>query len=227
LLEQVPLTVREVRGHIDGYEHPLVASADSFAARHAPSAYSQHRTGLRARGHPNLCLSFERRYVDVAAKRGSRERDCDGADDVVAIAPEHRMGSNANRDLEIARSSIGPCSVPGTADALCCTLLDPGGDLDFDRIVGRRKTLPAARQTYVVRDATGTPAARARPLDSDGQDTLLHARATAATARRAKLGLGPGPRMTLREAASNRPCRLGRPQKRRGGRRECRRWRSR
>jgi hypothetical protein len=192
-LEQLSLTLGQLRRHVDRDQDSLVAPPDPPASRNALATHAQGRPGLRPRGHSNPGPSVERRHVDFATERCVREGNGHRAHHVVSIALEDGVGPDSNRDLEIAGGPVGPRPAAGPADSLRRAFLDARGNRNSHRVIGRGQAQPAARRATVLRDSPCSPTPRARALYRDGEDALLHARSSSPSARRTDLRRGPRP----------------------------------
>src|SRR5262249_29205224 len=150
------------------------------APRDALSLDSEDRAGLRALRYAELALAVERRHLDLAAERRLNEGHRHLAQDVVTRSPEEGVLLHLDRDLEIARRTIGARLVPRGAHDPRRARLDAGRDGHRDAVAARDQAAAAARRARHLHDSSGAAAPRAGALHGDGQEALLkpHAAAT-------------------------------------------------
>ena len=105
-----------------------------------------------------------------------------------AVALEDPVRCHADEDEQIARRSTADADLAFSGKPHADAVLDPGGDVDRQRLFAPRAALAAARLARIVDDPPGTLAAGAGLLERE--KTLLHAQLPAAVAPRAGDRLG-------------------------------------
>ena len=123
-----------------------VAAAAARHVRHSLAAKAEDRPRLRAFRHLERFVSVERRHVDVAAERESREVQRNLARQVVALAPEERVRRNFDEDVKVARGPILRSAFALAADAQPLAIGDACGNLDRDRPLLGGSTCALARE---------------------------------------------------------------------------------
>ena len=164
LAQEATLLVAEVARYEDVDEDPLVAAATPLQDGHATARQDDDLARLRPGRQLELLLPVERRDREGGAERGLREGQVDGRVDVVALAHESLVGTDAHLDVDVAGPAADEPGVPVAGQADLLAVVDSRRDLD--------------RERPLLDDAAGAAALGARLLDP----------ATGAGARRAGLG---------------------------------------
>ena len=92
----------------------MVAAPEPLEHRHSATAEDACLAGLRSGLELELDLSVEGRNRDLSAECSLRHRQVDRRVDVVALAHESRMGTDADEHVQVARL---PTEQPGMAFA--------------------------------------------------------------------------------------------------------------
>src|SRR5438067_10984342 len=156
----------------------MVAPAEPLQHRHPAPTKHAHLTGLHAGLELELDVTVEGLNRHGRAQRGLDDRQIDLREDVVALAHEALVRTDANEDVEVARASAerARMALAGETDALA--VVDPLRNLDLDRPLVERATCAGARPARMF-DVPARTAALGAPQPPDelaglpGRD-LLH-----------------------------------------------------
>src|SRR5690606_29463152 len=105
LVQQRLLALAQADRGLDDHPAQQVAGIAALHRAHALAAQAKQLSTLGLGRYLELDPTFERRRVDLAAKRRGRERDRHLAIEVVAFTREDRMGFDADLDIEVAGRS--------------------------------------------------------------------------------------------------------------------------
>src|SRR3984893_11532571 len=188
--QQLLLPLAQIDRGLDNRLDEHVAAGSRAQHRHPLPAKAELVPRLRSRRHRNARpAAIHGRHLDRAAEGCRRDRERHPTMDVGAVALEDPMRGNADEDEEITRRGAADTDLAFSAKADADAVLDPGRDIDRQRLLAPRPALAAARLARIVDDPSGTLAAGAGPLDRE--EALLGADAPAAVAGRAGYRLGP------------------------------------
>src|SRR6185312_5686964 len=145
----------------------------------------EHLAGLRLGRDLHLGVTVERRDVDVAAEGRRREADRQLAVQVGAVALEHRVGLEADDDVEVAGRAAVDTGFAFAREADAIVLVDTGGNLDGERLVLAHAPRALAGRAGIGDHLAAAVALRAGLLQRE--EALRHAYLAAAVAGRALL----------------------------------------
>src|SRR4051794_8602478 len=158
----------------------------------------EHLARLRLRRYAQLRLTIERRNLDLATERGSREAHRHFAMQIGAVAREDRMCLEIDDHVEVARRTAVRAGFALARQADPIVLVDAGGNLHRERLVLLDASCTLARRAWLGNHLARSATLRTRLLNRE--ETLRHTHFAAALACRARLRLRAG----LRAAAVTR-----------------------
>ena len=145
----------------------LVAVAAPVNIRHAFATQTKQRVGLRARRNFEPRDTAQRRHIDLAAHRGHRKTDRHFAKQIIAVTLEQVMWPNVDYDVEIAGRAGAHAGFAVTGTAQSRTVLDAGGNPDFQFGAILNAAFAAAAFAGMAKNLAGTVAAWARGRDRE------------------------------------------------------------
>src|SRR5438477_861452 len=178
----------------DFYNHPReqISAAAALQVRNSLAPQLEDLAALRSGRDSQICLTFERRHRDLAAKRGNREGNRDFAIEVVFIALKHRVFLEVKHDVKIARRSTADAGFAISRRTQARAVADTRWDFQFDPAGIFDPPFAAAFVTWLFNNLSGSPAARTglRHLEKTARTDHLPASAAGWTIDRAGAGLG-------------------------------------
>src|SRR5690606_31964383 len=125
----------ELRGRFDVDLDDEVAVAAAVEHRHAGAALAQLLARLDARGDGDVVLlAVEPGNADLAAERRGGEADRCAREQSRALALEHLVPRHVEEDVEVARRRAARAALALARQADACAFVDPGGDVDGQRL---------------------------------------------------------------------------------------------
>src|SRR5438874_1339293 len=118
----------------DFYNHPReqISAAAALQVRNSLAPQLEDLAALRSGRDSQICLTFERRHRDLAAKRGNREGNRDFAIEVVFIALKHRVFLEVKHDVKIARRPTADAGFAISRRTQARAVADTRWDFQFD-----------------------------------------------------------------------------------------------
>ena len=143
------------------HTHILIAAATTVDILDALAAQTEDGAGLCALRNRIFNLSVNGRYLQGIAQCSLREGNRDFADDVVAIARENRVRTNADGNNDIAAWTAIGTSIALTAQLNGLTVIDTRWNFDLQGSAIACFACAAALLTRLSNNFTGTAAVRA------------------------------------------------------------------
>src|SRR5258706_13109057 len=98
---------------------------------------------LRAGRHDEILGAIERLELELGTERGLGVADTELADQVVAIAPEDRMGAHAQMNIQVARGTVPGTHRAPPVEAERGSGVDARGRMDLVWLLFVHPTLPS------------------------------------------------------------------------------------
>src|SRR5438105_3442302 len=166
--QQFLLTFAQVGRRLDDRVDVHVAAQIGAQHGHALAAQAELVARLGARRHRHAgAVALDGRHLDRAAERRSGNRDRYPAEDVGTVALKDLVLRDADEDVEVAR---GGAMLPGLAlagEADAGAVLDPGRDVDRQRLLAPNPSLSAAGAARLVDRLPRTLTGRAGALERE------------------------------------------------------------
>src|SRR5258706_14724577 len=102
---------------------------------------------LRAGRHDEILGAIERLELELGTERGLRVADTELADQVVAIAPEDRMGAHAQMHIQVARGTVPGTQRAPSVEAERGSGVDTRGHIDLVGLLLDHPTLGSTTRT--------------------------------------------------------------------------------
>ena len=133
LLEEAALLRGELSRHGDVDQYPVVASSETLQDGHPLAPQHPDLARLGAGVELELLRAVEGLHLDPDAERRLDDGEIDLGEDVVPLTHETVVVADAHLDVGVARPRAEPARVAlaGEPDALA--VMNPLGDLDFER----------------------------------------------------------------------------------------------
>src|SRR5438270_8057634 len=179
-------------GHFYNHPREQISAAAALQVRNSLAPQLEDLAALRSGRDSQICLTFERRHRDLAAKRGNREGNRDFAIEVVFIALKHRVFLEVKHDVKIARRPTADAGFAISRRTQARAVADTRWDFQFDPAGIFDPPFAAAFVTWLFNNLSGSPAARTglRHLEKTARTDHLPASAAGWTIDRAGAGLG-------------------------------------
>src|ERR1035438_4863201 len=163
----------------DGDFHDLVAALVGAQVEHALLAQTESLGVGGALGDLQQGTAVNGGHLDFRAQRRLPDRDRDGDFDIVAFAPEKRMGFHFGGDVEIARGGAHGAGVAFTGDAEAGTVAGAGWNADTLSVWVMRPSPPQPGQALRSLPLAGPLANRPERAPSKALNTTPLPRAGA------------------------------------------------
>jgi len=179
-LQLPPLSWGEFGRHLDDGTDQKLALTRAAQVGHAFAAQFEQRAVLRAGRDFDHGLALESGHVDFAAQCGGDKGHRHFAEKVGAVAGEDGMLADMDHDVEIPGGGSAQAGFTIAAGAQTGTVLDSGGNLQFNACRGFAAAVAAADFARMVEGLAGSVAAGAGLGDLEKATRSNHLAASAA-----------------------------------------------